>query len=66
MLFHLMYLLGLSFRLNLHLVFNFLCTPESAGEHCLVDGSVRYIKFTIVTIIVNAFKIILIFAISIV
>ena len=43
--FHPMYLLGLSLRLNLHLVFDFLCTPESAGEHWLVDGSVRYIKF---------------------
>ena len=43
--FHPMHLLGLSLRLNLHLVFNFMCTPESAGEHWLVDGSVRYIKF---------------------
>ena len=43
--FHPIYLLGLSLRLNLHLVFNFLCTPESAGEHWLVDRSVRYIKF---------------------
>ena len=33
LLFHLMYPLGLSLRLNLHLVFNFLCIPESAGEH---------------------------------
>ena len=52
LLFHLMYPLGLSLRLNLHLVFNFLCIPESAGEHWLVDGSVRYIKFTIIIIII--------------
>ena len=31
--FHLLYLLGLSLRLNLHRAFNFLCTPDSTREH---------------------------------